>query len=154
MRKELISIGRNFDWVQLFDGESGFIRFKAPVLSAFHAIVHDPLPVWTHIGKSKARNAWFFVTGLPGCRSRPTPKNSILAPRRQEAEFGERHLIFEESVLYLDVFAPLRESQSVFVVFVTANLDKSDVWLRRRREFAYKSKGHVRSVGSLCRGGT
>ena len=69
------------------------------------------------------------------------PKNSILAPRRQEAKFGERHLIFGDSVLYLDVFAPLRESQSVFVVFVTANLDKSDAWLRRRREFAYKSKG-------------
>ena len=29
----------NFDWVQMFDGESGFMRFKAPVLSAFHAIV-------------------------------------------------------------------------------------------------------------------
>ena len=34
----------NFDWVQLFDGESGFMRFKAPVLSAFHAIVHDGVP--------------------------------------------------------------------------------------------------------------
>ncbi len=34
----------NFDWVQLFDGESGFMRFKAPVLSAFHAIVHDGIP--------------------------------------------------------------------------------------------------------------
>jgi predicted TIM-barrel fold metal-dependent hydrolase len=34
----------NFDWVQLFDGESGFMRFKAPVLSAFHAIVHDRVP--------------------------------------------------------------------------------------------------------------
>jgi predicted TIM-barrel fold metal-dependent hydrolase len=34
----------NFDWVQLFEGESGFMRFKAPVLSAFHAIVHDGIP--------------------------------------------------------------------------------------------------------------
>ena len=34
----------NFDWVRLFDGESGFMRFKAPVLSAFHAIVHDGIP--------------------------------------------------------------------------------------------------------------
>jgi predicted TIM-barrel fold metal-dependent hydrolase len=34
----------NFDWVQMFDGESGFMRFKAPVLSAFHAIVHDGVP--------------------------------------------------------------------------------------------------------------
>ena len=34
----------NFDWVQLFDGESGFMRFKVPVLSAFHAIVHDGVP--------------------------------------------------------------------------------------------------------------
>ena len=34
----------NFDWVQMFEGESGFMRFKAPVLSAFHAIVHDRVP--------------------------------------------------------------------------------------------------------------
>jgi predicted TIM-barrel fold metal-dependent hydrolase len=34
----------NFAWVQQFDGESGFMRFKAPVLSAFHAIVHDGVP--------------------------------------------------------------------------------------------------------------
>jgi predicted TIM-barrel fold metal-dependent hydrolase len=34
----------NFDWVQLFDGESGFARFKMPVLSAFHSIVHDGIP--------------------------------------------------------------------------------------------------------------
>ncbi|MGH7817693.1 MAG: amidohydrolase family protein, partial [Candidatus Binatia bacterium] len=34
----------NFDWVQLFEGESGFMRFKAPVLSAFHSIVHDGVP--------------------------------------------------------------------------------------------------------------
>ncbi|MDH3446323.1 MAG: amidohydrolase family protein [Deltaproteobacteria bacterium] len=34
----------NFDWMKLFDGESGFMRFKAPVLSAFHAIVHDGVP--------------------------------------------------------------------------------------------------------------
>ncbi len=26
----------NFDWVELFEGESGFSRFKVPVLSAFH----------------------------------------------------------------------------------------------------------------------
>jgi len=31
----------SFDWVQLFDGENGFMRFKVPVLSAFHSIVHD-----------------------------------------------------------------------------------------------------------------
>ncbi len=34
----------NFDWMELFEGESGFMRFKAPVLSAFHAIVHDGIP--------------------------------------------------------------------------------------------------------------
>jgi len=34
----------NFDWVDLFDGESGFGRFKMPVLSAFHSIVHDGIP--------------------------------------------------------------------------------------------------------------
>lgn len=34
----------NFDWVELFDGESGFGRFKMPVLSAFHSIVHDGIP--------------------------------------------------------------------------------------------------------------
>jgi len=34
----------NFDWVQLFEGESGFARFKVPVLSACHSIVHDGIP--------------------------------------------------------------------------------------------------------------
>jgi predicted TIM-barrel fold metal-dependent hydrolase len=34
----------NFDWVQQFDGENGFMRFKVPVLSAFHSIVHDGVP--------------------------------------------------------------------------------------------------------------
>ena len=34
----------NFDWVELFQGESGFSRFKLPVLSAFHSIVHDGIP--------------------------------------------------------------------------------------------------------------
>ena len=34
----------NFDWVELFDGENGFMRFKVPVLSAFHSIVHDGIP--------------------------------------------------------------------------------------------------------------
>src|SRR5207344_2282504 len=34
----------NFDWVQLFDGESGFARFKVPVLSACHSIIHDGIP--------------------------------------------------------------------------------------------------------------
>ena len=34
----------SFDWVQLFDGENGFMRFKVPVLSAFHSIVHDGIP--------------------------------------------------------------------------------------------------------------
>ena len=34
----------SFDWVKLFDGENGFMRFKAPVLSAFHSIVHDGVP--------------------------------------------------------------------------------------------------------------
>ena len=34
----------NFNWVELFDGESGFARFKVPVLSAFHSIVHDGIP--------------------------------------------------------------------------------------------------------------
>ena len=34
----------NFDWVQLFEGESGFARFKVPVLSACHSIIHDGIP--------------------------------------------------------------------------------------------------------------
>lgn len=34
----------NFDWVELFQGESGFSRFKLPVLSAFHSIVFDGIP--------------------------------------------------------------------------------------------------------------
>jgi predicted TIM-barrel fold metal-dependent hydrolase len=34
----------SFDWVQLFEGENGFMRFKVPVLSAFHSIVHDGIP--------------------------------------------------------------------------------------------------------------
>jgi len=34
----------NFDWVKLFEGENGFARFKVPVLSAFHSIVHDGIP--------------------------------------------------------------------------------------------------------------
>jgi len=34
----------NFDWMEMFDGESGFMRFKAPVLSGFHSIVHDGVP--------------------------------------------------------------------------------------------------------------
>ncbi len=34
----------NFDWVELFQGEGGFSRFKLPVLSAFHSIVHDGVP--------------------------------------------------------------------------------------------------------------
>jgi len=31
----------NFDWMEMFDGESGFMRFKAPVLSGCHSIIHD-----------------------------------------------------------------------------------------------------------------
>ena len=34
----------NFDWVELFGRESGFARFKLPVLSAFHSIVYDGIP--------------------------------------------------------------------------------------------------------------
>jgi uncharacterized protein len=34
----------NFDWVQLFRNESGFAKFKIPVLSAFHTIVYDGIP--------------------------------------------------------------------------------------------------------------
>ena len=34
----------NFDWVELFQGESGFSRFKLPVLSAFHSIVYEGMP--------------------------------------------------------------------------------------------------------------
>lgn len=34
----------NFDWVELFQGEAGFSRFKLPVLSAFHSIMHDGIP--------------------------------------------------------------------------------------------------------------
>jgi predicted TIM-barrel fold metal-dependent hydrolase len=34
----------NFDWVELFQRESGFAKFKLPVLTAFHSIVHDEIP--------------------------------------------------------------------------------------------------------------
>jgi len=34
----------NFDWVELFQRESGFARFKLPVLTAFHSIVHEEIP--------------------------------------------------------------------------------------------------------------
>jgi uncharacterized protein len=33
-----------FQWVKLFECESGFAKFKLAVLSAFHAIVHDDIP--------------------------------------------------------------------------------------------------------------
>ncbi len=33
-----------FQWVELFERESGFAKFKLAVLSAFHAIVHDQIP--------------------------------------------------------------------------------------------------------------
>ncbi|HEY2987532.1 MAG TPA: amidohydrolase family protein [Candidatus Binatia bacterium] len=33
-----------FQWVDLFERESGFAKFKLAVLSAFHAIVHDGIP--------------------------------------------------------------------------------------------------------------
>jgi predicted TIM-barrel fold metal-dependent hydrolase len=33
-----------FQWVELFERESGFAKFKLAVLSAFHAIVHDDIP--------------------------------------------------------------------------------------------------------------
>jgi hypothetical protein len=33
-----------FQWVELFDRESGFAKFKLAVLSAFHAVVHDGIP--------------------------------------------------------------------------------------------------------------
>ncbi len=34
----------NFEWVELFQRESGFSKFKLPVLSAFHSIVSDRIP--------------------------------------------------------------------------------------------------------------
>ncbi len=34
----------NFDWVELFQQESGFSKFKLPVLSAFHSIVSEGIP--------------------------------------------------------------------------------------------------------------
>lgn len=34
----------NFDWVELFQREGGFAKFKLGVLSAFHSIVHDEIP--------------------------------------------------------------------------------------------------------------
>jgi len=34
----------NFDWVELFQRESGFSKFKLPVLSAFHSLVYDGIP--------------------------------------------------------------------------------------------------------------
>ncbi|HWP56807.1 MAG TPA: amidohydrolase family protein [Candidatus Acidoferrales bacterium] len=33
-----------FQWVELFERESGFAKFKLAVLTAFHALVHDGLP--------------------------------------------------------------------------------------------------------------
>ena len=33
-----------FGWVELFERESGFAKFKLAVLTAFHAIVHDEIP--------------------------------------------------------------------------------------------------------------
>ena len=33
-----------FQWVELFERESGFAKFKLPVLTAFHALVHDGIP--------------------------------------------------------------------------------------------------------------
>ena len=34
----------NLDWVELFQREGGFAKFKLAVLSAFHSIVHDEIP--------------------------------------------------------------------------------------------------------------
>lgn len=34
----------NFDWVELFERESGFAKFKLAVLTAFHCIVYDGIP--------------------------------------------------------------------------------------------------------------
>ncbi len=71
------------------------------------------------------------------------PRQRILFSR-QDAErqsLGKDILSLKNPYFTLTSLRLLRESQSVFVVFVTANLDKSDAWLRRRREFAYKSKG-------------
>lgn len=34
----------NSDWAELFQRESGFSKFKLPVLSAFHSIVYDGVP--------------------------------------------------------------------------------------------------------------
>lgn len=33
-----------FQWVELFERESGFAKFKLSVLTAFHALVHDGIP--------------------------------------------------------------------------------------------------------------
>jgi len=33
-----------FQWVELFERESGFAKFKLAVVSAFHALVHDGIP--------------------------------------------------------------------------------------------------------------
>ncbi|HEY3304416.1 MAG TPA: amidohydrolase family protein [Candidatus Binatia bacterium] len=33
-----------FQWMEIFERESGFAKFKLAVLSAFHAIVHDGIP--------------------------------------------------------------------------------------------------------------
>jgi predicted TIM-barrel fold metal-dependent hydrolase len=33
-----------FHWVELFERESGFAKFKLSVLTAFHALVHDGVP--------------------------------------------------------------------------------------------------------------
>lgn len=34
----------NFDWVELFQNESGFAKFKLAVLSAFHSILYEGIP--------------------------------------------------------------------------------------------------------------
>jgi predicted TIM-barrel fold metal-dependent hydrolase len=65
----------NFDWVELFDGESGFGRFKVPVLSAFHSIVYDTefrrsFPSCAAVLSKCGRN------GFPTCASRSAGDSS------------------------------------------------------------------------------
>lgn len=59
----------NFDWVELFDRECGFAKFKLAVLTAFHCIVYDGIPSrFPHLrfGFVEVRAQWvpYVITDL------------------------------------------------------------------------------------------
>lgn len=70
----------NFDWVQMFDGEGGFMRFKAPVLSAFHSIVHDGVPQKfpkLRFGFIEVRSQWVPYMAVEIARRLDRADNSV-----------------------------------------------------------------------------